>query len=80
MEETLDKALMSVLSGESPVREGTVPAAKEVLHTSSLGVQALEHYHNAKAYLRQGNWSGYGEELDKMEKVLKKLGNQEDRK
>ena len=66
--------------GGGAVKEKTVPAAKEVLHTSSLGVQALEHYNNAKVYLRQGNWTGYGEELDKMEKVLGKLGDKGDPK
>ena len=77
MEENLDKALTSVLGGGGSVTERRVPAAKEILKTSSLGVQALEHYNNAKVYLRQGNWTGYGEELDKMEKILEKLGNQE---
>ena len=73
MEENLDKALMSVLEGETVLKEGSVPAAKEVLQSSPLGVQALELYNNAKEYLRRGNWTGYGEELDKLEEVLKKL-------
>jgi uncharacterized membrane protein (UPF0182 family) len=76
MEDSLDKALMSVLGGETSVTEGSIPAAKEVLQSSPLGVQALEHYNNAKDLLRQGNWTGYGEELDKLEKVLKRLAEQ----
>jgi uncharacterized protein len=72
MEETLDKALSSVLGGEiSP--EEAVPAAIETLKSSNLGVLALDHYNKAKEYLRQGNWTGYGEELAKLEEVLKQL-------
>ena len=72
MEETLDKALSSVLGGEiSP--EEAVPAAIETLKSSNLGVLALNHYNKAKAYLRQENWAGYGKELAKLEKILKQL-------
>ena len=77
MEENLDQALMSVLGGRGIVEERTVSVAVESLHSSSLGLRALEHYNNAKAFLRQGNWTGYGEELNKMEAILRKLGKQE---
>ncbi len=77
MEENLDKALISVLEGGTPSRERTVSRAEEVLHSSSLGMQALTHYNNAKNYLRQGDWAGYGEELEKMETVLEKLRDME---
>ena len=73
MKETLDEALFSVLGGEIPPKELAVPAATEILKSSDLGVAALEHYNNAKAYLQQGNWGGYGEELEKLEKVLREL-------
>jgi uncharacterized membrane protein (UPF0182 family) len=32
--------------------------------------KALEHYRKAKEYLRDGNWAGYGKELDALEKIL----------
>ena len=73
MAENLDNALSSVLGGDILPTELAVPAAKEILKSSNLGVQALEHYNKAKAYLRQGDWAGYGEELAKLEKVLKQL-------
>ena len=73
MEETLDKALSKVLGGEISTVELAVPAAIEKLKSSNLGVIALDHYNNAKKYLRQGNWAGYGEELAKLEEVLKQL-------
>ncbi len=73
MEENLDKALSSVLGGEIPPRELALPAAREILKSSDLGVLALQHYNQAKAYLRQGNWAGYGEELEKLETILKQM-------
>ena len=73
MEETLDKALSSVLEGEISPEELAVPAAIETLESSNLGVLALDHYNKAKAYLRQENWVGYGEELAKLEAILKQL-------
>jgi flagellin-specific chaperone FliS len=43
--------------------------------TSELSVRALEYYHKAKEYLRDGDWAGYGRELDKLENILKQLSN-----
>lgn len=73
MEETLDEALSKVLGGEISPEELALPAAIETLKSSDLGVLALDHYNKAKAYLRQGDWTGYGEELAKLGEVLKHL-------
>ena len=35
--------------------------------------EAGEYYQNAQQFSREGNWSGYGEELNKLEQVLKIL-------
>ncbi len=34
---------------------------------------AQEHYDKAQEYLREGDWAGWGEELDKMADVLRQL-------
>ena len=73
MAKNLDNALSSVLGGEILPTELAIPAAKEILKSSNLGVQALEHYNKAKAYLRQGDWASYGTELEKLEEVLQQL-------
>jgi hypothetical protein len=49
------------------------PSIAEDQDTSDLGVLALEHYNKAKNHLRQGNWAGYGRELENLEKVLKEI-------
>jgi uncharacterized membrane protein (UPF0182 family) len=73
MAENLDNALSSVLEGKIPSRALAVPAAKEILKSSDLGVVALEHYNRAKGYLREGDWAGYGQELDKLGNILKQM-------
>ncbi len=38
-----------------------------------LVAEAREHYEQAQDYLQQGNWAGYGEELEALQKILDKL-------
>jgi hypothetical protein len=33
----------------------------------------LEHFQRAQESLKQGNWSGYGDELKKVEALLKQM-------
>ncbi|MDQ1335388.1 MAG: uncharacterized protein QG552_2338 [Thermodesulfobacteriota bacterium] len=73
MEENLDKALSRVLGEDILPQEQAVPAAMEILKSSSLGVVALDHYNKAKTLLKQGDWGGYGRELEKLEQVLEQL-------
>jgi uncharacterized membrane protein (UPF0182 family) len=75
MEERLDRALNRVLGSEiahSPEVSAVVP---ETGKTSDLSARALEYYHKAKEYLREGDWAGYGRELDKLENILKQLSS-----
>ena len=75
MEERLDRALSRVLGSE--IVQGkkvtsVLPPAGEI---SDLGNRALQYYHKAKEYLQEGDWAGYGRELDKLEGILKQLSN-----
>ena len=73
MEENLDNALSRVLGGDITPQERVVPAAVEILKSSSLGMVALDHYNKARAYLREGDWAGYGRELENLERTLQQL-------
>jgi len=73
MEVNLDRALSRVLGGkiiEKDAVSAKVPQSGEIFE---LGEQALKYYNNAKDYLRQGDWAGYGRELEKLESLLKQL-------
>ena len=50
-----------------------MPAATKILETSDLGVLALEYYNQAKASLHQGDWAGYGLELEALKVVLDQI-------
>jgi uncharacterized membrane protein (UPF0182 family) len=74
MTSTLDEALASV--GGAPVSPPTEPAAGEPEVSEPLGdlaQSALDHYEQAQEYLRQGDWSGYGAELEAMRRDLEDL-------
>jgi uncharacterized membrane protein (UPF0182 family) len=73
MEETLDRSLRLVLGGEIGAGE-MVSTFKPGTHDASeSGALALEHYNKAKEYLRQGNWAGYGRELERLEEILREM-------
>jgi uncharacterized membrane protein (UPF0182 family) len=73
MEDKLDKALSTILEQEMSTEHLASPSVSETPGGANLAERAIEHYNNAKAYLRQGKWAEYGSELDKLEKILKEL-------
>ena len=82
MEETLELALQRIFGGEL-MREkeiATVPAAAAATAPAvreqterQMAVEALGHYRKAQEFMRQGNWSAYGDSLKKMEESLRKI-------
>jgi uncharacterized membrane protein (UPF0182 family) len=73
MEEKLDEALSRVLGAGVARRKEVSPLTPETEKVSELGVLALQYYNNAKEYLQEGDWAGYGKELEKLENILIKL-------
>jgi hypothetical protein len=73
MEKELDMALNRVLLGEIARRKEASPLMSATQAVSDIGVQALKYYNKAKNYLQQGDWAGFGRELEKLENILKQL-------
>ena len=73
MEETLDRALRLVLGGAIAAREMVSDFKPGTHDISESGALALEHYNKAKEHLRQGDWAGYGKELEHLENILKQM-------
>ncbi len=78
MEENLELSLQRVFGGElirekepSKVTVAAVPQKEK--SDRQIAGEAMAHYRRAQELLRQGNWGGYGEELKKMEEVLREL-------
>lgn len=79
MEPTLDQALLKLF--------GEVPATTEPVETSGdtieqpaaassakeLAEQARDYYNQATEQLKEGNWAGYGESIEKLNEVISEL-------
>ena len=76
MEEKLEHALNRVLGASVVKKDDGSAKMPESGDLSGLGKQALKHYNSASDYLRQGDWAGYGRELEKLENILKQISNQ----
>lgn len=75
MRENLESAIYGVLGKEIPTVE-SAPAAVMAPVTGAVKAaleEALNHFEKAKAYARQGDWSGYGNELKILEKALNEM-------
>ncbi|MEQ8236814.1 MAG: UPF0182 family protein [Syntrophomonadaceae bacterium] len=73
MEETLDKALTSIFgSGQTGVVP-TTPSAPVGTNVQQLTQQARQYYDQAMESLKSGDWTGYGENLDKLNNAIKDL-------
>lgn len=71
MADTLDEALASI--GGAPAVAGEEEEAEEPTEVHDLAVSALDHYEQAQEYLQQGDWAGYGAELEAMRQDLESL-------
>jgi uncharacterized protein len=85
MEATLDAALSRIFGGAVESARGQnvaaatagavtpqIPAAAGA-DVQSLVQEASQHFERAQQLLKQGDWSGYGEEMKKVGEILKRL-------
>jgi uncharacterized protein len=76
MEETLEQSLQRIFGGKptpGPVIQQPVAAPQTPAAEKELARQALGHFSRAQELLRQGNWAGYGDELKKVEDLLREM-------
>jgi uncharacterized membrane protein (UPF0182 family) len=83
MEPTLKESIEAIFGIEAPPLEPEVeppapgepeaPSAPIDAEISSLIGEAQQHYDRAQQFLKEGDWAGYGRELDALKVVLNKL-------
>lgn len=77
MEETLEQSLQRLFDGKPPTEQAPRVAAETSSQASPsdrpLAQQAFEHFRRAQELLKQGSWAGYGEELRKVEALLREM-------
>jgi len=82
MEENLELALQRLFgsrkAGAVTTTTAGAPAAAAAPGRASvkeLAAEAMKTYQRSVDMQRQGNWAGYGEEIRKLEQLLKKMAN-----
>jgi uncharacterized membrane protein (UPF0182 family) len=74
MEENLELALFRLFGGRRPEqRPSTRAVPEQAVPAGELAKQALGAYERALELQRQGNWSGYGEQLKRLEEILRRM-------
>jgi hypothetical protein len=74
MEENLELALQRLFGGKKAAAAVSMPVtAGSDASAATLAKEAMSIYEKATSLQRQGNWAGYGEELRKLEQVLKQM-------
>jgi uncharacterized protein len=74
MRETLEESLDELFGdGSTKATPQTAAVSAGGGKVRSLASRALEHHLKSREFLRQENWTGYGEELKKLEQILKEM-------
>lgn len=79
MEETLDQALNTIFGHKEellePIQEETgLEATRELpANLQELAQEALDVYQQAQQSLKEGNWTSYGELINRLEELLEKI-------
>ena len=74
MEENLELALQRLFGGKkAPVGPVAAAPADMKANPAALAKEAMTVYEKAITLQRQGNWAGYGEELGRLEQILKRM-------
>jgi hypothetical protein len=78
MEETFEQSLQRLFGakpGAKQAQSAAPSASAATTDDKNLGRRALEHFQRSQEFLKQGNWAGYGEEIKKVEALLKQMQN-----
>jgi len=74
MRETLEQSLEELFGDASTKTTPQLAAVSAgAAKGRSLASRALEHHLKSREFLRQENWTGYGEELKRLEQILKEM-------
>jgi len=74
MEESLEQALTALFGGRKvSTPSASVPAQTRKMTIQDLAKEAEKIFERAKSLQKQGDWAGYGENLKKLEQILKQM-------
>lgn len=73
MEENLEVALQRLFGMKKTVTRRAEPISDEVKPPGDRAKEAVRIFERAMEMQRQGNWAGYGEEIRRLEQILKRM-------
>jgi hypothetical protein len=74
MEENLEQALTALFGGrKTAITPASVTTSAQKMSIQDLAKEAEQVFEKAKALQKQGDWAGYGEQLKKLEQILKQM-------
>jgi hypothetical protein len=74
MEETLEASLQQIFGGRPAQPDAAPrPAVAKAESSQRPAARALEHFQKAQEHLKRWNWTGFGEELRRVEEILRSL-------
>jgi uncharacterized membrane protein (UPF0182 family) len=77
MEENLETALQSLFGGKKITElPSATPEISQKGAILSLGKSALEQYRKAQTFLKEGNWTKYGESIHQLEETLNQIAKE----
>ncbi|HPC42227.1 MAG TPA: UPF0182 family protein [Spirochaetota bacterium] len=74
MEKDLPAALERLFSGTTFIDTGLTEGSLET-RLRDLAVRAMNHYNQAEASMREGNWSKYGEHINMLKEILERMNS-----
>jgi uncharacterized protein len=75
MEKDLPAALERLFSGTVFIDSGSLTEGSLESRLRDLSVRALNHYNQADASMREGNWTKYGEHLNMLKEILERMNS-----
>ncbi|MBP7738579.1 MAG: UPF0182 family protein [Spirochaetes bacterium] len=74
MEKDLPSALERLFSGTTFIDTGLTEGSLET-RLRDLAVRAMNHYNQAEASMREGNWARYGEHINMLKEILERMNS-----
>ncbi len=75
MEKDLTAALERLFSGATFIDSGSLMEGSLESRLRDLAVRAMNHYNQADASMREGNWTKYGEHLNMLREILERMNS-----
>lgn len=75
MEKDLTAALERLFSGATFIDSGSLMEGSLESRLRDLAVRAMNHYTQADASMREGNWTKYGEHLNMLREILERMNS-----